>query len=278
MDRLDAILAGMALTARAPDTQRAQTRYRMGLVDTWAIPEGASVLEIGCGQGDMTAVLAEAVGPTGRVVALDNADPSYGSPVSIGESMDHLKASPLGDRVDARFLADVLDESLDFPADSFDFVVMSHCSWYFESVEGFEAVLRRIRPWALRLCFAEWDLRPRSLDQMPHLLAVLVQGQVEATSERGDGNVRTPSSHEGLLRSLARSGWGPSAESSVDTSDMQDADWEIDACFRIVEERGEGLPGLVRDFVYSQVDVLRGLARERGNTPLPSYVLVAERV
>jgi len=35
-------------------------------------------MEIGCGQGDCTAVLATVVGETGHVTALDPAPPDYG--------------------------------------------------------------------------------------------------------------------------------------------------------------------------------------------------------
>ena len=73
--RVSEIAAAMAAAEGSPDVQLTQTRYRAALVTGLGIPAGASVLEVGCGQGDMTAVLAEAVGPEGRVVAVDIADP-----------------------------------------------------------------------------------------------------------------------------------------------------------------------------------------------------------
>lgn len=48
------------------------------MLEHWNIPTGASVLEIGCGQGEFTVCLADAVGPTGRVVAVDGALPGWG--------------------------------------------------------------------------------------------------------------------------------------------------------------------------------------------------------
>ncbi|WP_124291139.1 methyltransferase domain-containing protein, partial [Streptomyces sp. ADI91-18] len=74
MAKAPSIAASMAANALSPGIQLPQTRYRAALVSSWDIPAGASVLEVGCGQGDMTAVLAEAVGPQGRVVAVDIAD------------------------------------------------------------------------------------------------------------------------------------------------------------------------------------------------------------
>lgn len=194
------LAAGMAAADHSPDSQLSQTRHRAALVASWHIAPGSTILELGCGQGDMTAVLAEAVGPEGRVVAVDVAEPSYGAPVTLGESAARLAAGPLGPRIDFRFATDVLDTSTDFPENTFDHVVLAHCSWYFASHEQLRDTLARIRPWARRLWFTEWDLTPASGDQLAHLLAVLIQGQTEAAGTHGQGNVRTPLSRERLLR------------------------------------------------------------------------------
>jgi ubiquinone/menaquinone biosynthesis C-methylase UbiE len=58
--------------------QLAQTDHRFRLALQWPIHAGSSVLEIGCGQGDCTAVLASIVGSSGHVTAIDPADLSYG--------------------------------------------------------------------------------------------------------------------------------------------------------------------------------------------------------
>ncbi|MGY3340402.1 SAM-dependent methyltransferase [Streptomyces filamentosus] len=277
MAKAPSIAASMAAADVSPEIQLAQTRYRAALVSGWGVPAGASVLEVGCGQGDMTAALAEAVGPRGRVVAVDIADPSYGSPVTLGQSAEHLKATPLGSRIDFRFGLDVLDEAVAFPDDGFDHVVLAHCSWYFESLDRVAATLARVRRWARNLCYAEWDLTPCSAEQLPHLLAVLIQGQIEAGGSRGEGNVRTPFSRESLLRILPAAGWDPAPGRAVDTTELQDGDWEVDACMALLDDadRMAGLPGAVRDLVLSQADVLRSLAKRRGNVPLPAYSLTA---
>ncbi|MFF9347080.1 class I SAM-dependent methyltransferase [Streptomyces sp. NPDC014734] len=267
----------MAASDVSPDVQLAQTRHRVALASGWDIRAGASVLEIGCGQGDMTAVLAEAVGPRGRVVAVDIADPLYGAPVTLGRSAERLKGTPLGSRISFSFGLDVLDEAVTFLDNEFDHVVLAHCSWYFASLEQLRGTLARLRRWARSLCFTEWDLEPRSADQLPHLLAVLVQGQIEAGGSRGDGNVRTPFSRESLLRILPTTGWDTGPVRAVDTSALPDADWEIDACRRLLDDadRMAELPRAVRDLIVSQADVLRSLAREHGNTPLTAYALNA---
>lgn len=63
-----------------------QTQHRISLVEFWEIKEGEKVLEIGCGQGDCTAVLATAVGESGHVTAVDPADLDYGVPLCISNT------------------------------------------------------------------------------------------------------------------------------------------------------------------------------------------------
>ncbi|MFJ3906473.1 class I SAM-dependent methyltransferase [Streptomyces sp. NPDC090025] len=276
------LAAGMAAADHSPDSQLAQTRHRAALVAGWGIEAGATVLELGCGQGDMTAVLAEAVGPEGRVVAVDVADPSYGAPVTLGESAARLEAGPLGPRIDFRFGTDVLDPAVDFPKHAFDHVVLTHSSWYFSSLGQLRDTLVRVRPWARRLWFTEWDLTPTSGDQLAHLLAVLVQGQIEAAGSHGQGNVRTPFSHEALLRLLPETGWTVDGGGPVVTDGLQDGDWEIAACLDLIgpdpsapADALSGLPDPVRHLVLSQADTLRAIALPDGNRPLPAYSVTA---
>lgn len=63
------------------ESQLHQTEHRIAIVSKWGVEnwEGAKVLEVGCGQGDCTAVLAEAVGPNGHVTAVDPGPLDYGS-------------------------------------------------------------------------------------------------------------------------------------------------------------------------------------------------------
>jgi SAM-dependent methyltransferase len=277
MDHAESIARLMATSVTDLPGQVVQTRFRMALADSWGLAAGASVLEIGCGQGDMTAVLADAVGPDGRVLGIDIAHPDYGAPVTLGQSADHLLATDLGKRIEIRFSADVLAAS--FPADAFDYVVLSQCSWYFASYEQLRDTLAHVRPWARRLCFSEWDLRPTAVEQVPHLLAVLAQGQIEAAGSYGDGNVRTVFGRDDIHCALADAGWHAERTETVDADDMQDADWEIAACLDYVSDndRMAALPTQVRRLVATQADLIRATARDRGNAALPAYTIVAGR-
>ena len=58
--------------------QHTQTLHRLELLQHWNVSTGSKVLELGCGQGDCTTVLANAVGEQGAVVAVDPAELTYG--------------------------------------------------------------------------------------------------------------------------------------------------------------------------------------------------------
>jgi SAM-dependent methyltransferase len=258
--------------------QLPQTRYRLRLAEIWGIPAGARVLEIACGQGDMTAALAALVGETGRVTAVDIADPSYGAPLTLGESMARLQASPVGTRIDVRFRCDLLDPAVSFPDGTFDLAVLAHGAWYFDDLARLERTLARVRPWARRFCFAEWDLEPASFDQLGHLLAVMIQGQVELAKPVSEANIRTPFAKPEFLRILKAAGWTVTTVTAVDTEGMQDGEWEIDYCLSTTIEEAAtlGLPAKTAAFLASQGETLRALAAAGRTRSLPAYAVVAE--
>lgn len=55
-----------------------QTKHRLEIVSRFEVVPGSKVLEVGCGQGDFTVVLAAAVGDAGHVTAVDPASLDYG--------------------------------------------------------------------------------------------------------------------------------------------------------------------------------------------------------
>ena len=78
LDDLDGIAKIYPHTPDHFNIVRPQIEQRASLVKTWGIKPGEKVLEIGCGQGDCTVVLATAVGDEGSVIALDPASLDYG--------------------------------------------------------------------------------------------------------------------------------------------------------------------------------------------------------
>lgn len=94
-EKVEEIISQM-LVGEHPEIQRIQTAHRLRIVEEWGIYPVEKILEIGCGQGDTTAVLADAVGLTGQIVAIDIAHEIYGGPNTIGESMKKLQQSSFG--------------------------------------------------------------------------------------------------------------------------------------------------------------------------------------
>lgn len=134
---IDNIVECMALDNGNSDLQRIQTEHRLKLAQFWGIKESSKVLEIGCGQGDTTAVLAYLVGETSFVHGIDIASHNYGCPITLGDAATFLKKSKLGKQIKIEFETDILSPKVDFPENTFDIIVLSHCSWYFKSFEEF---------------------------------------------------------------------------------------------------------------------------------------------
>ncbi|MEW8988050.1 MAG: methyltransferase domain-containing protein [Bacillus sp. (in: firmicutes)] len=105
---LDFIVSSMATSTLYKEIQKIQTEHRLKLVEFWGIKEGERVLEIGCGQGDTTAVLAYMVGEKGQVHGVDLASPNYGAPITLGDSMKHLQKSQLGKQLKRKSLMQLL--------------------------------------------------------------------------------------------------------------------------------------------------------------------------
>ncbi|MFT4040985.1 MAG: methyltransferase domain-containing protein, partial [Thermomicrobiales bacterium] len=250
----------------------AQAAYRRALAAGWRIPAGARLLEIACGQGDMSVALAEAVGERGHVTGVDIASPDYGAPETLGEATARLLTGPLGPRLSFRLETDLLDPAVTFPADAFDAVVLAHGAWYFASLAQLRATLRRVRAWAPRLHFAEWDLTPTALSQIPHLQAVLLQGLIEGYHPDSAANVRTPFSRPQLHALLAETGWRTADEFWPDTSALHDGAWEVDLALHdaLPTVAEIPVPEAVRDQLRAQGDLLRALADTPDLRALPA--------
>lgn len=262
-----------------PTIQKVQTEHRLKLVDFWNIKAGSKVLEIGCGQGDTTAVLAYIVGDKGFVHGIDIASPDYGSPVTLGDSIHFLKNSPLGNRIEVAFETDILSPQIDFPENSFDYIVLSHCSWYLKSPEELQDILRKIKKWGNILCFAEWDTRIQTNDQLPHFLSVLIQAQYECFKESSLSNVRTLFTPKDLQNIAERAGWKITAETILDSSQLQDGKWEVEYTIAAYKEELNLVDHLSSKFtalLHSEIHLLES-ARTRGKVKsMSTYTFLAK--
>lgn len=200
------------------------------------IKPGSRVLEIGCGQGNCTAVLAEAVGPAGHVDACDPAPPDYGSPFTLAEAQKHLSESEIGSRItwhsEKPWDPAAPDKQGTARAEwKWDAVVLAHCVWYFKGRDELSHILGDLKSRLTKdgmVCIAEYALHATEKAAWPHVLAALAQGTLQALrSEESQENIQVPlSPHQ--IKLLARDqAWRLDHEAVLVPEDgLLDGSWE----------------------------------------------------
>ncbi|KAF1731321.1 hypothetical protein CRV24_009401 [Beauveria bassiana] len=222
--------------------QHSQTIHRLALLQHWNIAADAKVLELGCGQGDCTTVLADAVGERGKVVAVDPADLDYGAPYTLGQAQGHISQGPLGSRITwvqqppLDYLSSLQpSSSTSAPGDeskAFDATVLAHSLWYFSSPSLILSTFAAIKQHSKRLLLAEWSLEAAHPSAQPHVLAALTQASLECRKPKdSDSNVRTVLGPKRLTELAVAAGWKLESETRVQApQDMLDGQWEVSAC------------------------------------------------
>lgn len=255
------------------------TKFKSLFAERWGIFEGATVLEVGCGQGDMTAVLAEFVGNNGLVIATDVANADYGSPISIGEAADFLSRSRLGSQIEFHLDTNICDVEHFHTDKLMDFVVLSHCSYYFGSQEDLLRTFINAKRFGKKVCFSEWDILASNLSQITHMLAVFIQGQVESFKSESIANIKSPFSKQEIESLLDKSGWVIVDDFQIASSKLQEyASWEVEICLDnlLKESQKINLPQRMHDVIRWQIDALSRYKKNYSVEPLPSYSLVAK--
>ena len=177
---------------------RAADAFRDGLyrkVVAWLDPPpGATVLDAGCGAGGMTARLAEAVGPGGRVVALD------AEPAAVAATGDLVAARGLAGRV--AVTAGELPGAVAGHG-PFDLIWASHVVHHLpDEATAVRALAGRLRPGG-RLALAEGGLPMRCLPVDVGLGRPGLESRLEAAAARWFAGLRA-----GLAGSVPRPhGW-----------------------------------------------------------------------
>ncbi|KAF2218689.1 hypothetical protein BDZ85DRAFT_77996 [Elsinoe ampelina] len=255
-------------------TQISQLNHRLAILESWfaSFPyaihflSSAHVVEIGCGQGDMTIPLAWAVsqpqsgesssaqsspGP-GKVTGLDPAPLDYGSPFTLGQAQGHISESDLGRHVEWRkedplkyFEGDVGDV---------DYIVLAHSLFYLPSEKYFSELLRVLAKVSSRstesgeeqqqdegtkgtkLLIAEWGMRSTTPAQEAHVLAVKAQ----SISTIEDGNVRTVLAPERVVELCKAAGWKVERQDWIKLPDVEDGKWEVGAARTLLDQEGLG--------------------------------------
>ena len=177
------------------------------------------------------------------------------------------------------FEIDILSPLIDFPENEFDYIVMSHCSWYLKSHEEFLSVLKKIRKWGRKLCFAEWDTRISSVEQYPHLLSILIQAQYESFKQSSESNIRTLFTPNDIKNICESSGWKVINETSILSPQLQDGRWEVNktlADLDIELKNIENMPSKLTGLIRSEVKMLEDFIKINEIKPLSVYVFVAK--
>ncbi|KAI7265003.1 hypothetical protein KC345_g8613 [Hortaea werneckii] len=175
----------------------------MALAQTWQMLPDSRILDIGCGQGESSLVLAELLGPGGHITGIDTASHDYGSPFTVGEAQSYIKKSIYGKRIeflqtDAARLLSIREEDAGQPApvQHFDGAVLSHSLWYFEDFESMSSLFRVLSNASIRrVHVADYSYEASLPEQVPHVLASRAQALVHASrrprpTRKDEPNVR----------------------------------------------------------------------------------------
>jgi len=216
-------------------SQIAQTTHRFLLLETWGgIQLGGTVLELGCGQGDCTAVIADRVGDQGSVDAIDPAAVDYGAPFTLAEAQKHLSASRLGPRINwiqadlTSFLSNLASRNT--PTQKYDIGILAHCLWYFSSPSQISSTLQLLSTICNKIYVAEWSLSSSSPAAQPHVLATLTQASLECRKPQSDSNVRTVVSPDAIKKLAQNAGLKLEQEAVIVPNEgLLDGRWEVGA-------------------------------------------------
>ncbi|PBK85880.1 S-adenosyl-L-methionine-dependent methyltransferase [Armillaria gallica] len=205
--------------------QLQSTEHRLAILSKWDIPKGSKVLELGCGQGDCTAVLAELVGPNGYVTAVDPGSLDYGSPYTLGQAQDNISSSVLGPRITWKH-ADPI-EFLKNDDGEYDVAALVLCTWYFASPKVLSDMLSTLTKSKIgKVCIAEWGLS--STQAQSHILAALAQAAVQYHNPSSSSNIRTLFSPAVIEASAIEAGLKLQSSSTLIPADnVLDGLWEV---------------------------------------------------
>lgn len=203
-----------------------QVEHRIHLINFWQISPGSCVLEIGCGQGTSTAVLAHAVGPKGHIDAVDPASPGYGSPFTLAEAQGHLSATEIGSRI-TWHNSDPTEFLAQNPDKRWDYVVFAHCIWYLDSPEVLSDMLNALKGRVRSVLVAEYALKATKRDAEPHLLAAIARASLEAHNKESTANIRCLLAPSGIKEAAQEAGWTLDGETNVvPEPPLLDGHWE----------------------------------------------------
>lgn len=205
-----------------------------------------SILEIGCGQGDMTVALAHFVSTgssnTGKVFAVDPAPLDDGGPVTLKQAQEFIQSGNIGTWV--KFIqqdpGDYVKGMKAATKGRPDVIVLCHAIWYLKGGEEYLKSLMKIlsevaqgrksnRP--IQLVVAEWGMKSTVEDAITeneasraHILAVEIQEHKPIK----DGNVQIVIRPERIVEMAEEAGWKVVRETWIEKPELEDGKREVD--------------------------------------------------
>lgn len=259
--------------------QYIQTLHRQQLIEFWNIEEGQTILEIGCGQGDTTAVLASYVGESGKVIAIDRNTADYGAPMTLAEATKRISRTELGRSISFHFEVDLLKDDLSFlDAYRIDAVVIAHASWYFEDEFVLVKMLEKLKPLTSRFLFAEWHMQVRTVNQMPHWLSAMLQAEYHLWVPENEHNIRTLYTAEKVKEVITHVGGKVDKTEVLINGDLQDGEWEVDFTvdhFKTVFSQYSNIPVKQKQLWSIYIQTIEALIKTQKIKPLDIFVCVA---
>jgi hypothetical protein len=150
-----------------------------------------------------------------------------------------------------------------------DAAVLAHCIWYFTSPSILGSILRKLKGRVDRVCIAEYAMYATEKAAVPHVLAVVARGHLEAHKEVSSQNVRTPWSPRAIKEIAREAGWVVNNEDMlVPEVGLLDGSWEIGTVKsprflkeiedHVQDERVKVVLETARDAVVTAVENLKG--------------------
>lgn len=181
------------------------------------------VLEIGCGQGDTTAILAS-LAPKGHIDAVDPAPKSYGAPFTLGQAQDHLSKS----YPNITWHQATPESFLSSTTETWDAALLVHSTWYLPSPSALLSILESLVGRTPTLCIAEYSLRASETSAHPHVLAAMTRGAWNLNGRPNQANIRCPLSPKAIVDVAVKAGWKLLREEVVvPAQELQDGRWEV---------------------------------------------------
>ena len=130
------------------DHHKSKEQERIQMVDSFNIKPGDVVLDLGCGPGLWTSLMAEKVKPNGKVIGIDK------TPELLNFAIKNLEKDPLRHLIEFR-KSDFYE--IPFRSDIFDFIFFGNCFAYVE--DHFEVIeeMKRITKPGGRVAAKDFD-------------------------------------------------------------------------------------------------------------------------